>query len=451
MSDESIKNMGNVVESVVEQSLGIKRGDDNLFSFLGYLWKDVGHPEFYWGLLTFVLVLSLAWWLSNYLRGRKAIRIQELGALKAFGLGGLVRIVPPLSAFILLLLVHRALQYLKWNHLNIFYLGEVLLLTWFVTRTLVYLLRCIFPNGGFLARSERMVSFIIWCVPALDIAGLSDPLVRMLESVSFRAGKQELNLWMIIHGSITVCITVVLALWLASLIDNRLAANQSIDRNVREVLSRVIKAVLSLIAFLFSLSFVGIDVTTLSIFSGALAVGLGFGLQKIASNYVSGFIILLDGSIRLGDVIALDDKTTGVVTKITTRYTVLRLGIGLEYIIPNEYLVNNMVRNLSFTDSRLWSSTSIQVGYGVDLEMVMPLMVQVASEHPRVLKDPAPGVVVAAFADSGINLDLGFWVRDIEKGTVGVRSDINLALWKAFKEHDIEIPFPQREVRILKD
>lgn len=449
MSDESIKNVGDVVEAVVEQSLGIKKGSDQLFSFLGDLWKDVGSPGFYWGLLTLVLVLSFSWWFSNYLYGKKAARIREFGALKAFGIGGVVRIVPPLSAFIVLLVVHRTLQYLNWDHLNIFYLGEVLLLTWFVTRMLVYLLRCILPYGGFLAQSERMVSFVIWCFPALEITGLSGPLVRMLEGVSFNAGKQELNLWILIHGATTVCITVLLALWLASLIENRLAVNQRIDRNVREVLSRLIKAVLSVVAFLFSLSFVGIDVTTLSIFSGALAVGLGFGLQKIASNYVSGFIILLDRSIRLGDVVALDDKTTGIVTRITTRYTVLRLGSGLEYIIPNEYLVGNIVRNLSFSDNRLWSSTSIQVSYGADLEKVMPLMVQIASEHPRVLKDPAPGVGISAFADSGINLELGFWVTDIEKGTAGVRSDINLALWKAFREQSIEIPFPQREVRIL--
>ena len=198
---------------------------------------------------------------------------------------------------------------------------------------------------------------------------------------------------------------------------------------------------------LCSLSLVGIDVTALSVFSGALAVGLGFGLQKIASNYVSGFIILLDRSIRLGNLIAVDAATSGTVTQITTRYTVLRTLAGTDVIIPNEYLVSNIIRNQSFTDTRIKDGLSIQVAYDTDLEKAMQLMVEAARQHPRVLADPAPGAGLSAFAENGINLDLGFWLADPEAGTGGVRSDINLAIWKAFRENQIEIPYPQREVR----
>ena len=200
---------------------------------------------------------------------------------------------------------------------------------------------------------------------------------------------------------------------------------------------------------LLSLSLVGIDVTALSVFSGALAVGLGFGLQKIASNYVSGFIILLDRSIRLGNLVALDDKTTGTVTRITTRYTVLQTLTGTEVIIPNEYLVSNMVRNLSFSDSQVRVTTSISVAYDTDIDRAMELMTAVALQHPRVLKDREPGVQLTQFGDSGLNLELGFWIADPEAGTSNVRSEINLSVLRAFRENNIVIPFPQREVRVF--
>ena len=243
----------------------------------------------------------------------------------------------------------------------------------------------------------------------------------------------------------------MVALWGASLIERRLLAAQEMDANLREVLARLAKAVLSVVALLLSLSLVGIDVTALSVFSGALAVGLGFGLQKIASNYVSGFIILLDRSIRLGNLVALDDKTTGTVTRITTRYTVLQTLTGTEVIIPNEYLVSNMVRNLSFSDSQVRVTTSVSVAYDTDIERAMELMTAVALQHPRVLKDREPGVQLTQFGDSGLNLELGFWIADPEAGTGNVRSEINLAVLRSFRENSIVIPFPQREVRVLSE
>jgi len=221
------------------------------------------------------------------------------------------------------------------------------------------------------------------------------------------------------------------------------------DSSIRVVISRLVKAVLSVIALLLGLSIVGIDITALSVFSGALAVGLGLGLQKIASNYVSGFIILLDQSIRLGHLVALDATTSGVVTKITSRYTVLRMLTGTEVIVPNEYLVSNIIRNESYSDSQLRVVVSLQVSYGADLDLAMRLMGEAAMAQPRVLSEPAPLVLLTAFADSGINLELGFWVGDPQQGTGAVRSAINMAIWRSFRENGIDIPFPQREVRLI--
>ena len=216
------------------------------------------------------------------------------------------------------------------------------------------------------------------------------------------------------------------------------------------MLGRVAKALLALLALLLSLSLVGIDITALSVFSGALAVGLGFGLQKIASNYVSGFIILLDRSVQLGNLISLDDGTSGTISSITTRYSVLKTLGGTEIIIPNEYLVSNIIRNLSYTDRRVRVAVQIQVGYDTDVEKLIPEMVQLALQNPRILPDPLPGALITELADNGVQLELGAWVADPERGTGGVRSALYLALLKHCRENGIEIPFPQREVRILQ-
>jgi len=203
-----------------------------------------------------------------------------------------------------------------------------------------------------------------------------------------------------------------------------------------------------LLAVLIGLSLVGLDITALSVFGGALGVGLGFGLQKIAANYISGFIILLDRSLRIGDVISVDNHK-GQVTKITTRYTVLRGLNGVEVIVPNEVLVGSVVQNDSYSDPKMRVALTVGVSYAADLERAMAILVEVALAQPRVLRDPAPAALVMAFGDSAIELELGFWISDPALGVGGVRSDINLAIWKAFRAEGIEIPFPQRDVRIV--
>ena len=446
MSD-STQTLGHAVEILAQQTIGIAQDKAETLTFLHNLWADASFAEFYWQLAALLLILPFSWWLSN--RWQRRAPTESDSAVKAFGAGGLQRIFPPLIALFFIVILHKTLQFLHWEHLNLLYFQQVLVLGWAVVRIQVYILRCVLPHSPALDRWERPLCFAIWSIPLLEITGLLSPIIKTLEQISFSAGKQTLNLWMLLHGTITVFITVLIALWVASLIENRLMASTHMDRNVREVLARLTKSVLTVIALLFSLSLVGIDVTALSVFSGALAVGLGFGLQKIASNYVSGFIILLDRSLCLGNLVTIDDKTTGTVTQINTRYTVLRMLNGTEAIIPNEYLMSNIVRNLSYTDTRLAVSISLQVAYDSDLEKTLALMVDTALEHPRLLKEPRPGAVITGFADNGINLDLGFWVGDPELGTGGVRSEVSLAIWKAFRANGIEFPYPQREVRLV--
>ena len=426
--------------------------ENRIFALLDQLWSDLHASDFIWQVLVLLLALGVAWWLSFRLRQQNEQRSGEVGAqsaLRTFGSGSLKRIAFPLIALVLVVILRKVLAALHWEYLSLLHLAGPLLVSLALARMFAYVLRRVLPQGLFLTSFERVVTIVIWFGVILHLTGLADPVIEALEQVSIPVGKQKLDLWMLVHGTVTVGVTLLVALWIASLIESRLMAAERLDANLREVMARLAKAVLAVIALLSSLSLVGIDVTALSVFSGALAVGLGFGLQKIAANYVSGFIILLDRSIRLGNLVAVDATTTGTVSQITTRYTVLKMLTGTEVIIPNEYLVSNIVRNLSFSDTRVRVAVNVQVSYKTDLDQAMQLMIDAARQQERVLSDPEPAVMLTDFADSGINLDLGFWIPDPEAGTGGVRSDINLAIWKAFRENGIEIPYPQREVRVL--
>ncbi len=426
--------------------------EKRIFALLDQLWGDLHASDFIWQVLALLLALGVAWWLSFRLRKQNEQKSGEVGAqsaLRAFGSGSLKRIAFPLIALVLVVILRKVLSALQWEHLSLLYLAGPLLVSLALARMFAYVLRRVLPQGIFLTSFERVVTVVIWLGVILHLTGLADPAIEALEQISFPVGKQKLDLWMLVHGTVTVGVTLLIALWIASAIESRLMGAESMDANLREVMARLAKAVLAVIALLSSLSLVGIDVTALSVFSGALAVGLGFGLQKIASNYVSGFIILLDRSIRLGNLVAVDATTTGTVSQITTRYTVLKTLTGTEVIIPNEYLVSNIVRNLSFSDTRVRVAVSVQVSYKTDLDRAMQIMVDAARQQERVLADPAPAVMLTDFADSGINLELGVWISDPEAGTGGVRSDINIAIWNAFRENGIEIPYPQREVRVL--
>lgn len=424
--------------------------EKEMFALLLELWRDLRNPGFLWQVFALALSLLAAWGATRtWQRRAAAVAAEPYGALRAFGSGSLKRVSFPLLALLLVVVVRRAFRYWQLGPVSLLDLAVPLLLSMALVRAAVYLLRHAFSPSGWLATSERWIATVVWLGFALHLTGLAGPMIDLLQQVSFTAGRQTLDLWTLLSGLVTVVVTVLLALWLSGEIEARLLANEAMDSNIRVVLGRLVKAVLSVIALLLGLSIVGIDITALSVFSGALAVGLGLGLQKIASNYVSGFIILLDQSIRLGHLVAIDANTAGVVTKITSRYTVLRMLTGTEVIVPNEYLVSNIVRNESYSDSQVRVVVSLQVSYGTDLELAMRLMDEAARAQPRVLAEPAPQVLLTSFADSGINLDLGFWIGDPQQGTGAVRSAINMAIWRSFRENGIEIPFPQREVRLI--
>lgn len=404
---------------------------------------DLREPDLVWQLLALVACLLLAKLGERLLIGR------AVGAGRAWelGHGGLKRIAFPLLALVLVLVARPLAQ--QWMHVGLFTLALPLLGSLAIIRVVFYVLRLSLAGAAWLVQFERVFAGLVWAIVALHITGLLPEVVAVLESVSFSIGKQKLTLWHVLQGIAALMVTVLLALWAAGAIEARLNAASGLDGNLRVVFARLSKALLILLAVLIGLPMVGIDLTTLSVFGGALGVGLGLGLQRIASNYVSGFIILLDNSIRIGNVITVGGDR-GEVTRITTRYTVLRNNAGVEALVPNEQLVASVVQNESYSDRMVRAALSVQVSYDSDLEQAMAIMAQAARAQPRVLADPAPVVLLRDFADSGINLELGFWVADPEQGVGVLRSDINLAIWREFNTSGIAIPFPQREVRVVK-
>ena len=222
---------------------------------------------------------------------------------------------------------------------------------------------------------------------------------------------------------------------------------ETLHSSLRVVLSRLVKSLLVLVALLIVLPLAGIDITVLSVFGGALGVGIGFGLQKIASNYVSGFIILLDRSMQLGDIITADNFH-GTLTQITTRYVVVRSPDGREAMIPNETLITQTVINHTHTDTNMRLATQVQIDYGADVEHAMRILVDVARQHPRVLADPPPVALLSKFADSGIDLELGFWIGDPENGSANVRSDLNIGVCRAFAAAGIRMAYPRMIVAV---
>ncbi|HMX16856.1 MAG TPA: mechanosensitive ion channel [Rhodocyclaceae bacterium] len=405
------------------------------------LWADLQQPEIVWQVLVLALCLAVAWLVQR----RLPVDRSREGVWK-IGQRGLLRIAFPLTALVLVAMARAALK--PWLHVNLLKLALPLLASLLVIRIVFFVIRHAFGKAGWLASFERLFAFLAWGVVALHITGLLPDLIGLLEDVRFTVGRQKLDLWMLIQGTGAVLVTLLLALWIGGAVESRLMAAKGLDSNVRVVLARLAKALILVMAVLTALPLVGIDLTTLSVFGGALGVGLGFGLQKIASNYVSGFIILLDRSIRIGDVIAVGQEK-GLVSRITTRYTVVRAATGVEAIIPNEVLVGSVVLNESYTDPKVRLALSFQVAYGTDLERAMAILVEAARAQPRVLAEPPPGALLVAFGESGIDLELGVWIADPQAGSGPLRSEINLAVWRSFRAEGIEIPYPQREVRLL--
>lgn len=316
-----------------------------------------------------------------------------------------------------------------------------------IIRIAVYMLRYAVPGASWVRSSERAIAWTMWIGAVLHITGILPRIRTALSEIVVRLGTLDISALEVVEGTLAVVMTMAVVLWLGRLFERRLMRLAHLDGSLRVVVSKLVKAVLLVIGVLTALSLVGIDITVLSVFGGALGVGLGFGLQKIAANYVSGFAILLDRSIKLGDLVTIDNRY-GEVSRLTTRYVVVKGLDGTESIIPNETVITSTVLNHSYSDRKLRVDGAVQVAYSTDVRRALAIIDEVLRAQPRVEEAPAPLAIVKGFGDSGIDLSYFVWISDPENGTGLLRSEISLALLDAFRASGIEIPFPQRDVRI---
>ena len=359
------------------------------------------------------------------------------------------KIVNPIIFSIIILISSYILN--VYQDTNLLDIAQILAMALILIRLVVYLVRYILQPNPLLNAYENILSFILWIFVALYLFGILKPILNTLESITFSFGEKDFSILLVIQLLIGIFVSIIVAMTLGRFIENRLMKINQLSLNGRVMINKVLRIALYVIAVVIALDTIGLDLTFLSVFGGAFGVGLAFGMQKIASNYISGFTILLDKSVQIGDILTIGEHY-GIVNSIQSRYTVLRKLDGVEVIIPNETLIAENIVNHTSSDRKVRVAIDIQIGYNSSVDEATKIMLSCCNAQKRVIKEnPEPTVYLMNFGESGIDLKLVFFILDAEEGTYRLRSDINKEIWKQFNEKNIEIPFPQRVIHINKN
>ena len=293
----------------------------------------------------------------------------------------------------------------------------------------------------------RTIAVTAWTIAALHILRILKPILKFLDGLKIHIGSLNVSILALIQG----LLYLVVLLWAASLlsrfIEDRLEKSTSLTPSVAVLTGKLVRILLFVTAFFLAISSVGIDLTVFAVFGGALGVGIGFGLQKVVSNFVSGIILLLDKSIKPGDVISIGN-TYGWVKSLNARYVSLDTRDGIEHLIPNEELIIQRVENWSYSNSLIRLRIAIGIHYQSDVRLAIQQCIEAAAINPRILREPPPQCLVRGFGDSSVDLEIRAWINDPQSGLANVTSEILLEVWDRFHQHGIEIPYPQRDVHI---
>ena len=391
-----------------------------------------------------LIVAGFVVFLTNKWIMRKIVE-RSKGNWKALG-EGIGKIVSP---FIFLIVVWLSgcilMPYQTVNILNVI---QTLLIALIVIRLVVYLVKYILHPNPLLNAYQNFLSSILWVTVVLHLFGFLAPISSSLQSITFGFGDKEFSVLLVLQLLAGIFLSVISAMTLSRFIENRLMKVTQIGLSGRVMINKIVRIALYVIAIVVALDTIGLDLTFLSVFGGAFGVGLAFGMQKIASNYVSGFTILLDKSLQIGDILTIGEHY-GIVDSIKSRYTVLRKLDGVEVIIPNETLIAENIINHTSSDRKVRVWIDIQVGYSSSVDLATEIMLSSCNQQERVIKDePEPTVYLMNFGESGIDLKLVFYIEDAEEGTYRLKSDINKEIWREFQAKGIEIPFPQRVIHV---
>lgn len=425
----------------LSQSLSLYIGNQSIQDLLRQVVVILGCIVFVWGLAR--------WGGRSWLRFLHAFPDRKRGFLKMAG-ANFIRVFSPALMFLVLLVVQIAMIKLGYS-VSLWHIAFPIVLSQLLIRLVSYMTHRIFVKGRqshiFIQQLNKIFTVIVWLCVLLYIAGLWQGLIQMLNGAEFSLGRYQISVLMILQATASVLITMILALWISALIEEKMLRSPAVHSSLRMVLSRLVRGVLILIAILVSLSLVGIDLTVLSVFGGALGVGLGLGLQKIASSYISGFVILFERSLSIGDVVDVD-QYFGKVTKINTRYTVLQGLDGIESVLPNDTFMTRPVKNYSLTDKLVRLSTNLTVVYEKNIEDVLKILEKAAISVERVSKVNVPQAFLLKLGVDGLEIQVGFWIADPENGRLNVLSEVNLAIWQALDKHQIALAHPKQDIRL---
>ena len=403
-------------------------------------WVDALTQPTAWTELAVVVVCAVLAWLA--IRTISRVRRSKDASSILFGERIFDGVLFPL---LLLSFAYAAQAFLsRVFPLAVFKLVIPALLALALIRMGVKVLQAAFKDAPVVRALERTFSWLAWIALVLWVSGLLSILLEELNGIKWKVGASTLSARTILEGTVTAGLVLLIALWISSAIETRLLRSATGgELSLRKAVSNATRVVLMFVGLLVALSVVGIDLTALSVLGGAIGVGVGLGLQKLVSSYVSGFVILAERSVRIGDNVRVD-TFEGCITDIRARYTVVRALSGRESIVPNEMFIANRVENLSLADSQVLQSTILSVSYDSDVDLVMRLLTEAAMAQERVLRDPGPGVNLTNFGPDGLEFTLNYWMADPENGQQNLRSQVNLAVLGALRTNGIEIPFPQR-------
>jgi small-conductance mechanosensitive channel len=332
-----------------------------------------------------------------------------------------------------------------------------LILALVLVRLGVFLVSASIGKDRRLRAIENRAALVVWFFIALHLLGWLEALIATLDSIGLSAGGTRITLWSVFKSLFTVTVFVIASIWTARWIERRVRMLTPLALSTRIGIAKFVHAVLIVFGVLLGLRASGVDLTALTVFSGAIGLGLGFGLQSIAANFVSGFVLLMDKSIKPGDVISFtgtpgtSTEGFGWVQELRGRYVVVRDRDGVETLVPNQHVITNMVINWSHTDPKVRLKLPVRVSYHDDPELALAVLLKAAENHPRILVDPKPVSRLMRFGEYALEMELRFWITDPQEGVNNVRSDVNRRIWRLFREHGIRIPVPQQHVRLLGD
>jgi len=331
-----------------------------------------------------------------------------------------------------------------------------LLVALVLVRLAVYVLGLLLGPKSWVRTRENRITLIVWLIVALATLGWLDVLETTLSHISIVPGRTQFSLWSLLKGLVIVTAFVIVTSLIARAIERHIMRLDQLAVSTRVGISKFTYFLLVGLGALLGINAAGVDVTTLNVLTGAIGLGLGFGLQAVASNFVSGFVLLMDKSIKPGDVISFTGQTGastgnfGWVQELRGRYVVVRDRDGVDTLVPNQNLITNSFINWSYSDQRVRLKLPVTVSYDDDPELALQLLVQATENHPRILRDPAPVSRLISFEASGMALEIRFWIADPVNGVNNVRSDVNRAIWRIFREHGVRIPVLQQEIRVLE-